>query len=505
MVGCLTQFVGLAADQRLGRYWPARAGLAEMRLIQTCLGIVTLVPCHEQSPPTDATYIATIMTQPLSGAPTNPDAAPGSDAVTGAVPEIRPSTPALLLDEAIMQGNLQRMREHLARHRVVARPHVKTAKSLPIIDQMTVGSGSSDGAQAAGAAADCPRLTVSTLREAGEVIAAGYRDVLYAVGIVPSKLARLAELAAASGARISVLLDSVAMAHAVVANAPGIDAFIELDVDDHRAGVAPESDELLAIGAILATAPNRQPDQQHADNTRLRGVLTHAGGAYDCRSQAELVAMAQRERAGAVRAAERLRASGVACPEVSIGSTPTVTFAESFAGITEVRVGVYVFNDLVMAGLGVCGLDEIALSVLSTVIGHQPGRNTLLIDAGWMALSSDRGTAGHSTDQGLGLVLGTTTGCAGGDRAAELVVVGANQEHGLVQRRDAGPLDFEAFPIGCELRVLPIHACATAAQFDGYHLLGPPVRSAPAGAVSGSDPAGPVISGYWPRFSGWHL
>lgn len=381
-------------------------------------------------------------------------------------------TPRLVLDESRMTANIARMQERLRGHEVVARPHVKTVKSLPVIERMTHGSRAA-------------RLTVSTLNEAAAVIGAGYRDVLYAVGVVPQKLPELVRLAQASDARVSVILDSVEMAEAFMEFATdenfsnpdrgALDAYIELDVDDHRAGVQPEGAELLAIGAVLAEPIGGKGD------TALRGVMTHAGGAYDCLTRVELMAMAERERLGAVRAAMRLRDAGIACAEVSIGSTPTVSVAESFVGVTEVRVGVYVFNDLVMVGLGVCDESNIALSVHAAVIGHQRRRNTLLIDAGWMALSSDRSTATHATDQGLGRIDGTN-----------LVVHSANQEHGLVQTCDGSELDFGRYPIGSELRVLPIHACATAAGFAGYQ-------------VSGGEQGGVGVqnAGYWPRFGGW--
>ncbi len=377
-------------------------------------------------------------------------------------------TPCLVLDTACMDANIARMRERLAGHSVLARPHVKTAKSMPVIRRMTHGSAAA-------------RLTVSTLSEAAAVISAGYRDVLYAVGVVPQKMPELARLARLSGARVSVILDSLEMAQAFVAftatasSSDGLgllDAFIELDVDDHRAGVRPESDELIAIGTVLAGTDGI---------SQLRGVMTHAGGAYDCLTRVDLEAMATRERVGAVRAAQRLRDAGIACAEVSIGSTPTVSVATSFSGITEVRVGVYVFNDLVMVGLGVCEESQLALSVHTTVIGHQAQRGILLIDAGWMALSSDRSTAIHAQDLGLGRIAHTN-----------LVVRSANQEHGLVQTDDGSPLDLSLYPIGSELRVLPIHACATAAAFSGYQVFGEPQGS--AGAQSAT---------YWPRFGGW--
>ena len=170
-----------------------------------------------------------------------------------------------------------------------------------------------------------------------------------------------------------------------------------------------------------------------------------------------------------------------AAPVVSVGSTPTATFATSFEGVTEVRTGVYMFHDLVMAGLGVCAVDDIAISVLGSVIGHQPERHWIVTDAGWMALSRDRGTAKQKVDQGYGLVCDLE-----GRPLEDLIVVDANQEHGIVARRDGGAIDLAHYPVGSRLRFLPNHACATAAQHDEYHVLRDNV---------------PVDM--WERFGGW--
>jgi len=83
-----------------------------------------------------------------------------------------------------------------------------------------------------------------------------------------------------------------------------------------------------------------------------------------------------------------------------------------------------------------------------------------------MALSRDRGTANQSVDQGYGVVCD-----ARGRPIEDLIVTDANQEHGIIARRGGGPIDFERFPIGARVRILPNHACATAAQHDEYQVL----------------------------------
>ena len=181
-------------------------------------------------------------------------------------------------------------------------------------------------------------------------------------------------------------------------------------------------------------------------------------------------------------APRRLRAAGLPCPIVSVGSTPTATYSDDLTGVTEVRAGVYMFFDLVMAGLGVCGIDDIAVSVLATVIGHQPDKGWIITDAGWMAMSRDRGTASQKIDQGYGVVCDVA-----GSPVEDLLVVSTNQEHGIIGHRGGGAIDAATYPVGTLLRILPNHACATAAQHDRYHV------------VDGDT----QIAAIWPRFSGW--
>lgn len=367
-------------------------------------------------------------------------------------------TPSLLLEFERFAANHARLRDHLRALAVPLRPHVKTAKCLPLIRHALDG-------QPGG-------VTVSTLREAEACLEGGISDILYAVGIAAQKLPAVAALQS-RGANISVILDSPQAAEAVAAHrratGRGIPTLIEIDSDGHRAGVAPQSTELLAIAAILGED--------------LRGVMTHAGESYHCVTTDAKVAMAEQERDAAVSAAMRLRLAGHPAPVVSVGSTPTALFAGDLAGVTEVRAGVYMFHDLVMAGLGVCSVHDIAISVLVTVIGHQPEKGWVITDGGWMALSRDRGTAAQTVDQGYGIV------CESDGRViADVVMSGANQEHGILSRRDGAAWDVDTLPLGTRLRILPNHACATAAQFDGYHVL---AQGVPTGE-------------YWARFNGFH-
>lgn len=354
------------------------------------------------------------------------------------------ATPALLLDVAKVRHNLARLKARLAEHGVAFRPHMKTAKSAALYAEV-IGTGTP--------------ITVSTLKEAEEYAAAGATDVTYAVGITPDKLDRVGALRR-SGCAVAVILDSVPAAEAVAAwsraHGDALPAFVEIDADGQRAGLqARRAAEIVAVGRALVDG-----------GAELRGVLTHAGDSYAVPGAAAIAAMAETERAATVAAAEALRAAGLPCPVVSVGSTPTALFARDLTGVTEVRAGVFMFQDLVMAGLGVCPVEDIALSVLASVIGHQADKGWTLIDAGWMAMSRDRGTAALPVDQGYGLVCD-----AGGRPLGDHVVIKVSQEHGIVAARAGGaakPLDL---PLGARVRVLPNHACATAAQFQDYVLV----------------------------------
>lgn len=369
-------------------------------------------------------------------------------------------TPVLLLDEARMQRNIARMQQRMDALGVRFRPHAKTSK-CPAVVQRQIAAGAQG-------------ITVSTLKEAEKFFAAGIDDILYAVAIAPTKFDHALRLARA-GCRLTLLVESAAAAEQLGAHGRAHghchEVLIEVDTDGHRSGIAPEDARLLAVAAAL--------DGQGA---RLAGVLTHAGSSYGLNTPAALQALAEQERAGCVRAAERLRAAGHACPIVSVGSTPTALSAARLDGVTEVRAGVYVFFDLVMAGVGVCGVDDIALSVLATVIGHRPEAGWIITDAGWMAMSRDRGTAEQAIDYGYGQVCDLD-----GVPIAGATMISANQEHGVIAIAGSDPAAItERLPAGTLLRVLPNHACATAAQHDHYQTV-----------------VGRRVGEAWPRFSGW--
>jgi D-serine deaminase-like pyridoxal phosphate-dependent protein len=371
------------------------------------------------------------------------------------------ATPALLLDKDRLDRNLARLSSRMAARGIVLRPHMKTAKSIDVARRAyRFGPGP---------------ITVSTLAEAEYFARHGFQDITYAVGLALHTAERAIRLQKA-GIDLKVLLDSPEQAGMLGAagRIAGVipSAFIEIDCDGHRGGLTATDPKLIAVAAALAEA-----------DVKLAGVLTHAGESYSLRTPEALVAAAENERAVAVAAASTLRAAGHECPIVSVGSTPTAHFAEDLTGVKEVRAGVYMFFDLVMHGVGVCTTDDIAISVLATVIGTKPENGWILVDAGWMALSRDRGTAAQRVDQGYGLVCDVA-----GKVYPDLIVSQASQEHGILAIRPGSAHALPNLPIGAKVRILPNHACATASQHELYNVVS-----------AGSD----VIHARWPRMRGW--
>jgi len=150
-------------------------------------------------------------------------------------------------------------------------------------------------------------------------------------------------------------------------------------------------------------------------------------------------------------------------PTVSIGSTPTMSTIDHLGGIDEIRPGNYIFFDAFQATLGSCSFEDTALNVLTAVIHKDNTRRRLVVDAGAVALSKDRGPVGIDPSCGYGHVLdidGNETG---------MRVNGMSQEHGEIEADDSDL--FERLNVGDRVRILANHSCLTAAQHSHYNVV----------------------------------
>lgn len=370
------------------------------------------------------------------------------------------ATPALVLDRGRLKANCERMKNRCRALGARLRPHMKTLKS---IEAARYAIDPSHGG-----------IAVATLNEAEYFSKQGLTDIQCAVCISPDKLPRAVDILKAAP-RFSFFVDNVQTAQRVVEVARSRDSpmrvWLEVDSGEHRTGVAPEDSSLLEIARILS-----QPV------VVFEGLATHAGHSYRARLPEQLRDLAEQERFAVIRAAQKLRAAGLRVEGVSVGSTPTAMHLSNAEGITEVRAGVYMAGDLFQVALGSLRLEEVAVSVLATVISHKPALNQIVIDAGALALSKDRSTAaGPGPDMGYGLVLDLL----GRRLAADLTIIDVHQEHGEIRPSSRSP--FERLPIGSKVRIVPNHVCMTAAMYEHYLV------------VDGSD----AVEDIWERTNGW--
>ena len=352
------------------------------------------------------------------------------------------STPSLLLDRIVLSRNTAQMAERMSGLGISLRPHLKTAKCVPVAQLATRGHSGA--------------ITVSTLSEAEYFHSRGISDVTYAVCMAPGKLAQAAKLMD-EGADLKILIDSSDAAHAIAAfDHPGsFKVLIEIDCGDARTGILPDGPELIAIAQVI----------HNASNAELLGALTHGGHSYGASGIAGIQAVAREEREAVVHAAQRLRDAGLPCPVVSAGSTPTAVHGENFEGITEMRPGVYMFFDLDQLSRQACSREDLALSVLGTVIAHNRHVGQIVTDTGALALSKDISANTNCPGTGYGEVCDTETL----QPIADLHVASVSQEHGVIPVND--PAIYDRLPIGSKVRILPNHACITAAAYTHYEVI----------------------------------
>jgi D-serine deaminase-like pyridoxal phosphate-dependent protein len=351
-------------------------------------------------------------------------------------------TPALLLDVARVRSNAERIGDRVRLSGATLRPHIKTHKCIEVARIQTEGQSRA--------------LTVSTLAEARAFAAHGFRDLTYAVPIEPGKFDEAIQIAR-DCERLALITDDLEIPARLNETARRaqvtLDLFLKVDCGYHRCGVEPSSPEATEI-------PRRISD---SSNLRFAGILTHAGHSYHCRSREEVLAVARHERDTMTEFAAHLRAVGLPVETVSIGSTPTITNVDHLHGIDEARPGNYIFFDAFQAAIGSCSLDDCALTVLAAVVHRDRRRKKIIIDAGAIALSKDRGAVEFDAACGYGLVLDLEGNDLG------LRVAGLSQEHGEIQVPDDNLLD--RLTTGTRLRVLANHSCLTAAQHAHYHVL----------------------------------
>jgi D-serine deaminase-like pyridoxal phosphate-dependent protein len=345
-------------------------------------------------------------------------------------------TPQMLLDKGRLQNNIQHISQLANAQNLKVRPHIKTHKCIEIFQLQ----------QDAGAVG----ITASKTEEALTFIENGVKSVTVAYPlVVESKLDRL--IAAARDVDLRLIVDSFAGVEVIsrVATRHGktVDIFLKIDVGLHRCGITEDNPRLVELAQAIDSA----------SGLNLIGLLSHAGHVYGAPTADDVRNTAQEECQILNRVRGQLEDNGLQLSEVSVGSTPTVLASDTYDGITEIRPGNYVFMDRTPLRFSLIALDQIAFTVLATVVSANS--DYFIIDTGSKTLSTDQGAHGIAGMEGFGLAYPLDRF---EEQSSEMIIAKLSEEHGFVVRGD-----FD-LPIGAKLRVVPNHSCVVANLADTY-------------------------------------
>jgi D-serine deaminase-like pyridoxal phosphate-dependent protein len=346
-------------------------------------------------------------------------------------------TPAVLVESSTLTQNIARMQKAVSEGRKALRPHCKTHKS-PVIARMQLEAGASG-------------ICCAKLGEAEVFADAGITDIRLPYPLNPVNADRV--LALAERVTLSFIVDDAAVARAwsdiAVNHGRRLNLLIKVDVGFHRCGIDPNAPQAATTIADIASLPG----------VNFLGLLSHAGHGYGAGSDSDAEAIAV-EEAWILR--DLATASGVECPEISVGATPTARFSVRQAGVTEMRPGNYVYFDRTQVGLGAAAWGDCALTVLARVVSR-PAPDRVILDSGSKTLTTDL-ARGFTPMPGYGAVM---TGLHATTPDERLVVERLSEEHATVRAAAGEP----EIPTGTLVRIVPNHSCVVSNLVDAVWLV----------------------------------
>ncbi len=352
---------------------------------------------------------------------------PHDDTETGRIDRVLAATagldtPVVAVDEQILDANLERMAAFAAASGLDLRPHAKTHKS-PDLAKRQIGGGATG-------------LTIATIGEAEVFAESGVTDlfIAYPLWVTENKARRLQVVMERS--QLMLAVDSVAGAAQLARHLPAARVLIEIDSGQHRTGVHPQRAGDVAHGAV-------------ALGLQVLGIFTFPGHSY---FPGRTTAVAIQEANALAMAAQSLRSVGIDPVIRSGGSTPSAAHADH-AVLTEIRPGVYPFNDAQQVELGVAAMSDVALTLVTTVV--HLGDNKAVLDAGSKAVGADQ-----------------PAWATGGGRLPEFPearVTALSEHHASVDFTDSP----ERPGLGELVRLAPNHVCAAVNLADELVIVGP--------------------------------
>lgn len=350
--------------------------------------------------------------------------------------------PTIVIDEKRLRKNIVRMATKAKVNNVRLRPHFKTHQSAGI-GEIIKDFGIS-------------AITVSSIDMAFYFAKHGWKDITIAI---PANIRQVDEIESlAETISLGLLVDSLQTVEFLAGKirAPA-NVWIEIDSGELRTGVNwTDTESIGRIGETIA----------RTENLSFIGILTHAGQSYE-QNSVEAIKQVHRDSISRMKDVQIfLSNTGFDNIGISVGDTPTCSLMNDFSGVTEIRPGNFVLNDLLQVKLGSCSEEDIAIAVACPVISKHSERNELIIYGGGVHLSRDFMMKDGAPYFGL-IALPSVSGWT--STVENAMVTKLSQEHGTVQ----GERDFiDSINIGDILMIIPIHSCLTTNLYREYLTVG---------------------------------
>ncbi|EXJ86961.1 hypothetical protein A1O3_03915 [Capronia epimyces CBS 606.96] len=382
-------------------------------------------------------------------------------------------TPSLVIKRSVLDTNITRLHDDVARLNIAFRPHVKTLKVfvMPSVLWYTLLTFLFKSIEVTrkmlqnGKHRKIVASTVAEIRGVLPLAEEGLLDeCLYGLPVCPSALPQLHSLSQHVG--IALMIDNEQHIHVVEdfrRRSPSASipwkVFIKIDVGSHRAGV---QTKIPRLHDLVRRA-------EASDSVEVVGFYCHAGHSYACRTQEDAEGVLREEISGCLEGASLI--GGQRPIVISVGATPTAHVVQSLQATLpshvslELHAGNFPTNDLQQVSTGLVKLTDQAVRICVEVCSVYPERNEVLVNAGVIALSREA-----SEYPGFGMIA---------DHPGWFVVR-LSQEHGILGHPgdvaiNDGPgekASADSFFVGQKLFVYCQHTCITAAAFHVYYIVG---------------------------------
>lgn len=378
-------------------------------------------------------------------------------------------TPSVLIDRAVFATNCSRMLASAKNLQVQFRCHIKTHKTIEG-SEYELGYGPSNNSSNT-----TSRIVVSTLSEAWAMLplieSGKIKDILYGLPVAKLRLDELYELSKIVPS-LRLMVDSIDQVNALCefgkSNSTTWSVFVKVDVGTARAGLPYDSEALKNLFKhVLST--------DISSHVSIFGVYGHSGHSYNTRDAESAEKYFFEELSKVNTAAMALLDLQPELPiTISVGATPTAHFSKNIpstdllvsrfqgklAGDLELHAGNYACCDLQQVATGLVEEENTSLFLLAEVLSNYEERNNVspgesLINAGALAIGREPGP-----HPGFGKVVHPAD-------FGPWIVKSVSQEHGIMA--PSGNCQF--IPYGTRVKILPQHACITAALHGWYFVI----------------------------------